>query len=249
MRYLARQVEVRRARLQSLKLTKQASKIQSMKAELASSLENLRKIVQDVVPSSEANLMAPLNSPVAGQLAAIREALKELHCAMQVTKQLSGLQELQKYLDEIEQDPRGVQAAFAALALTSTVRVKNPKLIMLLGYVLSRHMTPAMMKGFGDFQTVLCCEHSRHYGLSDSDFGTRGGRKYYKPVGWKRFALNVRNYNGCKDWCVAYHGTKHKHALPILLSGLQPPGTKGVKVEHGQAGAPGGSPTIYWPAS
>lgn len=59
-----------------------------------------------------------------------------------------------------------------------------------------------------------------------NDNRDRGGKPYYCPVGWKRYALNVANsndefYKKFKGWAIAYHGTRFQYGLSILLSGLR----------------------------
>jgi len=175
------------------------------------------------------------------------------HCSVAETRRLldmltryqATLEEELSFLSKVKQDPTSLQAAFASIGFSSTALQHSPRLMLLLGKVLSQHFAPDVMKDLGDFQKVFSTHHSRHYSLKDADYGTCGGHKYYKPVGWNRFALNVPDYDKkYKDWCVACHGTNNKHALPILLSGLKPPGSNGIQVEHGQAGA-NGQPTIY----
>lgn len=78
---------------------------------------------------------------------------------------------------------------------------------------------------------------SRYYSWEDADYGHRGGYPYYKPKGWMRMGVAAAGFQECKDWCVAYHGTKVKSVVGILMQGLQRPGEGGVKVRHGQAGS------------
>ena len=59
------------------------------------------------------------------------------------------------------------------------------------------------------------------------DFLDYSGEKYFCPDGWRRVSLDVaksaaafdRKYDG---WHVAYHGTMHKLAAPILVNGFIP---------------------------
>ncbi|CAF2838103.1 unnamed protein product [Rotaria sp. Silwood2] len=56
----------------------------------------------------------------------------------------------------------------------------------------------------------------------------RGNQLYYCPIGWQRRSFYVTD-NFCerfKGWCICCHGTKFKHGLSILLSGLKPAETK-----------------------
>lgn len=57
-----------------------------------------------------------------------------------------------------------------------------------------------------------------------NDGKDRGGNPYYCPIGWKRYSLYVTADfdEKFKGWSVCYHGTKFKHGLSILLSGLMP---------------------------
>lgn len=63
----------------------------------------------------------------------------------------------------------------------------------------------------------------------------RGGLKYNRPCGWKRYALKVDDKyentdwldsqgqsNNDKEWAVSYHGTKIYCAEPIAKEGLKP---------------------------
>ena len=62
----------------------------------------------------------------------------------------------------------------------------------------------------------------------------RGGKRYYRPCGWERFALKVkgryendtwlgapgyRTYSSPDEWPVSYHGTKKKAVKPITKDG------------------------------
>ena len=64
--------------------------------------------------------------------------------------------------------------------------------------------------------------------------GFRGGRPYFKPAGWVKFAVEAPMAS-CNDWCVAYHGTHVQNILPILARGLQRRGDHASVVFHGQA--------------
>ena len=67
-------------------------------------------------------------------------------------------------------------------------------------------------------------------GIDDS--GTkyyRGGERYYRPIGWKRFALKVTGRyenddwlqeSGSGAWIVAYHGTEEVNCNPIASEGF-----------------------------
>eukprot|EP00928_Gymnodinium_smaydae_P081205 TRINITY_DN64761_c0_g1_i1.p1 TRINITY_DN64761_c0_g1~~TRINITY_DN64761_c0_g1_i1.p1 ORF type:complete len:601 (-),score=24.66 TRINITY_DN64761_c0_g1_i1:44-1846(-) len=79
---------------------------------------------------------------------------------------------------------------------------------------------------------------SRIYSLQDADYGLRGGRPYFKPCGWVRFAIGGKTQERLfrlQNWCVAYHGTSLKSSIKILVEGLRQPGTSGVRIAHGQA--------------
>ena len=62
-----------------------------------------------------------------------------------------------------------------------------------------------------------------------------GGRPYFKPKSWLRYALYVKDFHLYKDWCVAHHGTTSQNLPSILLQGLQNPGEPGVSILHGQS--------------
>jgi len=85
-------------------------------------------------------------------------------------------------------------------------------------------------------------QKSRAYSLTPSKYGYRGGRSYYKPVGWIRYSIKHDDFDRYQDWCIAYHGTKSKNAAKILAEGLRSPTSK-KDVAHGQAGGTGS--TIY----
>ena len=82
-------------------------------------------------------------------------------------------------------------------------------------------------------------------------YGQRHGQTYWKPHGWVKRRLFVPDYNGCKDWPIAYHGTNPENAAKILLSELRRPGIRGAVQAHGAAGAASQgtiyvSPSIYY---
>ena len=80
--------------------------------------------------------------------------------------------------------------------------------------------------------------HSRVFSLDGAaDYGDRGGKPYFKPLGWLRYAVHVDHFHLYKDWCVAYHGTTSQNAVSILVHGLSRPGERGASVLHGQAGS------------
>lgn len=85
-------------------------------------------------------------------------------------------------------------------------------------------------------------ESSRAFSLVPQSYGTRGGRPYFKPVGWLRFSLRRADFDHYKDWCVAYHGSQGENVLSILAQGLKCPQSSR-DVRHGQAGGTGS--TIY----
>ena len=53
---------------------------------------------------------------------------------------------------------------------------------------------------------------------------------YFKPKGWVRYSRHVDDFESIENWCVAYHGTMEKNAIPILLRGLKKPGEEGVEI-------------------
>ena len=82
-------------------------------------------------------------------------------------------------------------------------------------------------------------------------YGKRHGQTYWKPHGWVKRRLFVPDYDGCKDWPIAYHGTNPENAAKILLSELRRPGIGGAQQAHGAAGAASQgticvSPSIYY---
>eukprot|EP00927_Polykrikos_kofoidii_P054310 TRINITY_DN48742_c0_g1_i1.p1 TRINITY_DN48742_c0_g1~~TRINITY_DN48742_c0_g1_i1.p1 ORF type:complete len:551 (+),score=63.89 TRINITY_DN48742_c0_g1_i1:82-1734(+) len=104
--------------------------------------------------------------------------------------------------------------------------------------------------------TTMCIfdpTESKVLTLDGSASGVRGGRPYSKPVGWLRWAMQWREFEKHRDWCVAYHGTHPTRLLPILFHGLRRPGDEGVTSLHGQAGSQTGksiylSPSIEYAA-
>lgn len=77
-------------------------------------------------------------------------------------------------------------------------------------------------------------DHSRIYSLSgERTYGNRGGMRYFKPVGWARFAIRAKK-KLLQDWPVAYHGTTVVKAVRIMAEGLQQP-AGWQDVAHGQA--------------
>jgi len=82
---------------------------------------------------------------------------------------------------------------------------------------------------------MFAAAYSRAYSLRSSDYGIRGGHRYYKPSGWVRWAVKLCNFETFHDWPVCYHGTCLKNVWTILLRGLQRPGEEGVVIAHGQA--------------
>jgi len=82
-------------------------------------------------------------------------------------------------------------------------------------------------------RTMFSDTYSRPFSSASGMYGTRGGEPYFKPCYWVRISLCVENFEMYKHWCIAYHGTIGKSAIPILLCGLQKPGKCGVKMVHG----------------
>ncbi|KAF3939188.1 hypothetical protein ABW19_dt0201851 [Dactylella cylindrospora] len=70
----------------------------------------------------------------------------------------------------------------------------------------------------------------------------RGGKKYMRPCGWRRFAINVNGKYGPDDWLgssnapgewpVSYHGTSKAGALSIAEEGFKL--AKGVRFAYGR---------------
>lgn len=101
---------------------------------------------------------------------------------------------------------------------------------------LGRSLTPCI--GFGSVGRSFLLRLFRACSFSGkADYGMRGGRLYFKPSGWLRYALDVDDFVKYKLWCVGYHGTAGQNAASILLRGLRRPGEYGIKVAHGQAGS------------
>eukprot|EP00439_Symbiodinium_sp_Y106_P018775 s6671_g2.t1 len=69
------------------------------------------------------------------------------------------------------------------------------------------------------------------------DYGQRHGYTYWKPHGWVKRRLQVDNYDMCRTWPIAYHGTSLENAPKILLTNLRRPGQGGATKAHGAAGA------------
>jgi len=87
-----------------------------------------------------------------------------------------------------------------------------------------------------NIKPLLLPRFTRIYSLQPACYGDRGGVPYFKPVGWRRFAIDIGNFSEYKAWPIAYHGTKSKNACSILLgSGLRCPSES--EVAHGSAGA------------
>lgn len=74
--------------------------------------------------------------------------------------------------------------------------------------------------------------------------GQRHGQTYWKPHGWVKRRLRVDDYETCRTWPIAYHGTSAENAPKILLTNLRKPGQGGATQQHGGAGA-SASGTIY----
>ncbi|CAE8640450.1 unnamed protein product [Polarella glacialis] len=148
-----------------------------------------------------------------------------------------------RQLDRMQSQQAGSKNAVvhqieAALLVGSTE--SHNKLAQLLARVLIQHnlgpALPRLLELLNKQGSVFNAPHSRTYSLkSSADYGFRGGKPYYKPCGWLRFAVNVEDFHLFKDWCVAYHGTASSKLVPILLKGLRRPGEDGVEVSHGQA--------------
>ena len=95
---------------------------------------------------------------------------------------------------------------------------------------------PKLLERVNKGQSIVDQQHSRAYSLSgEAKYGLRGGRPYFKPKSWLRYALYVKDFHLYKDWCVAYHGTTSQNLPSILLQGLQNPGEPGVSILHGQS--------------
>ena len=88
-------------------------------------------------------------------------------------------------------------------------------------------------------EAILDEEYNYDFSNMKDDNGetfVRGGRKYIRPYGWNRVALNVKNKYGdtewiggiqntirtenvSKEWPVTYHGTEHSMAKDIAAGG------------------------------
>lgn len=86
-----------------------------------------------------------------------------------------------------------------------------------------------------NIKPLLVPRYTRIYSLQPRNYGKRGGLPYFKPMGWRRFAINVDNFDTYKSWQIAYHGTKSKNACAILMEGLRRPEKD--QCAHGAAGA------------
>lgn len=127
------------------------------------------------------------------------------------------------------------------LALLSAATEAHRHLARLLGKVLAQHdvgaALPLLLERLSTNSMTFTPEHSRAFANKGRfiHYGKRGGQHYFKPVGWLRYSIQIQDFHKYKDWCVAYHGTSSRNIVPILLRGLQRPGSAGVSIAHGQA--------------
>ena len=89
------------------------------------------------------------------------------------------------------------------------------KLAKLLGAALAENVTGDAVAQV--LQNVFVPSYPRVFSCKPQDYGARGGRMYYKPVDWVRYALRIDDFDCYKDWCVGYHGTIHHHIIPLLV--------------------------------
>jgi len=94
---------------------------------------------------------------------------------------------------------------------------------------LGKHVSLAL-----ELNRKLSASHSRIFSLKPAFYGNRGGKPYFKPCGWARFAIQCNSMRVAHDWCVAYHGTTLVKGMWILAEGLQRPDLSS-DVAHGQA--------------
>ena len=79
-------------------------------------------------------------------------------------------------------------------------------------------MIPHLVAKLNQGESLVTSEHSRVFGPGGQEhYGTRGGKLYFKPSGWFRFALHVDDFDQYKSWRIAYHGTTNLNMLSILL--------------------------------
>lgn len=143
-----------------------------------------------------------------------------------------------------------VERVVAALHVGSTDGYN--RLARLLGMVLTAHSAdqalPQLLERLHQQGGTFDPEHSRVFPAHPSGdvviYGFRGGQEYYRPVGWLRYSFHVESFDLFKQWCVAYHGTKHSNVVSILLRGLKRPGEDGVIEMHGHVASNFGR-TIY----
>lgn len=128
-----------------------------------------------------------------------------------------------------------LRRALSAHAFSNSGTQRHRVLAPLLSKILSQHDIPSTMLEF-------IPQKSRAFSLEPAIYGSRGGRPYFKPVGWLRFSVRRADFHRYKDWCIAYHGTKSEHATRIIAEGLRGPDSIS-RVAHGQVGGTGR--TIY----
>ena len=63
-------------------------------------------------------------------------------------------------------------------------------------------------------------------------YGQRHGHTYWKPHGWVKRRLHVDDYERCRTWPIAYHGTTSENAAKVLLTNLRRPGVGGATQAH-----------------
>lgn len=67
--------------------------------------------------------------------------------------------------------------------------------------------------------------------IIDKEKFYRGGREYFRPCGWNKYALNVKgryenddwieSNDKTKEWAVSYHGTELKNVESIIKNGFK----------------------------
>jgi len=138
-------------------------------------------------------------------------------------------------------------AFLSGFALAAACSPTSQKIAGVLALVLTEHFDSAQdffsLTREHDLQELFDHRRSALFSPSPASFGLRGEQPYFKPSGWLRFALRVPDFERYASWSVAYHGTRDRAALSILLKGLQGPETRGASAQNGQVGGSGN--TIY----
>eukprot|EP00930_Biecheleria_cincta_P059787 TRINITY_DN45511_c0_g1_i1.p1 TRINITY_DN45511_c0_g1~~TRINITY_DN45511_c0_g1_i1.p1 ORF type:complete len:484 (+),score=73.16 TRINITY_DN45511_c0_g1_i1:106-1557(+) len=164
-----------------------------------------------------------------------------LVCAMSMADHYAASPALIRQAGEMLAANRGSQESLAldlfAAATSKGSTWRHRVLAPLLSSILTQS-SPVSLAALLDFVSTS----SRAFSLTPQSYGNRGGKPYFKPVGWLRFSLRLPNFDSYKDWCIAYHGSKSQHVTSILAQGLQNP-QRARQVSHGQVGGTGR--TIY----